>query len=115
MNKDEVKKFADLARIEISDDELLKMSGEIDAVLHYVDQIKTAVGDFKDGEIASGKFHDGKTDFIKVDNFVPINVFREGDSVSENKLAQSTANDRAQLLAEAPEISGDYVKVKKIL
>ncbi|HMP67533.1 MAG TPA: Asp-tRNA(Asn)/Glu-tRNA(Gln) amidotransferase subunit GatC [Candidatus Paceibacterota bacterium] len=112
MNKQDVKKFADLARIEMSDDELAKMAGEIDSVLSYVDQIKGAVSNNGSSENStsengpSEKFSTGKIRVTK-------NIFRE-DVLAKNS-TESVIENRKKILAEVPNAENEYVKVKKIL
>jgi aspartyl-tRNA(Asn)/glutamyl-tRNA(Gln) amidotransferase subunit C len=40
LTKDDVKRLADLARLELSDDETSRMERELDAVLGYVDRLQ---------------------------------------------------------------------------
>lgn len=87
----DIKNLADLARIEISDAEAENLTGEMDAILGYVGQIKDAVGDIKQ---IIPKLH---------------NIMR--DDVSTNTARQYTED----LLDSAPAREGDYIKVKKIL
>ncbi len=93
ISKDEVKKLANLARIEVSDKELESVAGEIDSILAYVGQIKSA----------SSTLSNTKGNFLK------INVLRE--DVVENETGSNTET----LLQSSPESEGDYLKVKKIL
>ena len=44
ISKDDIKKLADLARIEIEDSELEGLAKEVDSILGYVGQIKSVVG-----------------------------------------------------------------------
>ena len=90
-NEEDIKKLANLVRIEISDEEAEKLTPEIDSVLGYVGQIKNATGDT---EKTVHKLH---------------NVLR--DDVVVNKEGEYTES----LLEAAPSREGDYVKVKKIL
>ncbi len=91
ITKEDIKKLANLVRIEISDEEAEKLTPEIDSVLGYVGQIKNATGDT---EKTVHKLH---------------NVLR--DDVVVNKEGEYTES----LLEAAPSREGDYVKVKKIL
>ena len=93
ISKDEVKKLSTLSRIEVSEDELVSVAGEIDAILAYVGQIKSA----------SSSLLDAKSNYPK------INVLRE--DVVENETGKNTET----LLASSPDREGDYIKVKKIL
>ena len=87
----DIKNLASLARIEISEEEAERLTPEIDSILGYVGQIKNVVGNIKK-EVP--KLH---------------NVMRE--DVSTNTSRQYTDN----ILNDAPDREGDYIKVKKIL
>ncbi len=93
ISKDDIKRLADLSRIEVGDGELETLSTEIDAILEYVGQIKSITA-----EEVSG-----------VDIGPVKNVLREDIDPSES----GTFKD--DLIAEFPNKSGDYLKVKKIL
>lgn len=94
MNKDEVIKLANLARVEISNDEADKLSLEFGAILDYVGEIKKAG--------LSNKEYGVKNDGV-------INVVREDVGAHESGIHTE------DLLNEAPEREGSYLKVKKIL
>ena len=93
ISKDDVKKLASLARIEVSEAELQSVAGEIDSILAYVGEIQNASSGLKDLETSYPK----------------INVFRE--DVVQNKTGENTET----LLKSAPGREGNYIKVKKIL
>lgn len=90
-----IEKLAELSRISVSDGEKAKFLKDLESIISYVDQIKTAVGE------AELKIT-GAEDEQK-------NVLRE----------DGICHDRGQfteaLLACAPERENGYVKVKKIL
>lgn len=94
MNSLEVKKFADLARIEISETDLAKMAKEIEAVLEYVGQIKNAISSETERRIESASVR---------------NVYREDENSHER------AVNKNKILESAPDRDGDYIKVKKIM
>jgi aspartyl/glutamyl-tRNA(Asn/Gln) amidotransferase C subunit len=77
--------------MEISDEELTRLTGEIDAILGYVGQIMNTTGDMK--------------------REVPLlrNVMRE--DTLQNKPSEFTE----AILKNAPAREGNYLKVKKIL
>jgi len=87
----DIKNLASLARIEISEEEAERLTSEIDSILGYVGQIKDVVGNIKK-EVP--KLH---------------NVMRE--DVVTNTSRQYTDD----ILNDAPDREGDYIKVKKIL
>lgn len=91
ITSEEIKKLAELARIEIGETEMEKLTKDVDAILGYVGQIKDATGN--------------------VSKNVPLlsNVMRE--DVVTNKEGEYTE----KLLHNAPKREGAYLKVKKIL
>jgi len=91
---DEVKKLAELSRIELSGDELEKMRGEIDAILSYVEVIQNV--DLPEGVAASAH--------------LPLeNVMREdGEPHAPGAYTEV-------MLSQAPKRDGRFLKVKKIL
>ena len=92
ISKKDIENLADLARIRLSDSEKESLAKDVDSILAYVDQIKSApIGDFKP-----------QADAVK-------NVMRE------DVVANTLAEDLERLLDEAPKREGDYVAVKKIL
>ncbi len=96
ISKKEIKRLADLARIEISDGEAENLSGEMDAILDYVGQ----VSNFAASDSAS---RDG------FDNNQIRNVMRE------DEVLHQPGQFSKELIAGFPDREGDYLKVKKIL
>jgi len=89
---DDVKKLANLARIDIPDDEAEHLAGEITGILDYVKQVtETDVSNV--GDQAHG----------------PHNVFRDDEDTHESGLHTKT------LLESAPDSDEQYLKVKDIL
>ncbi|OHB05347.1 MAG: hypothetical protein A3A26_02040 [Candidatus Zambryskibacteria bacterium RIFCSPLOWO2_01_FULL_47_14] len=93
MDKEKVLDLAKLARIKISNEEAEILSHEFKSILDYVGQIKNA--GFKINDL-------GFKNEIG-------NVMREDGEPHESGIYTE------KLLAEAPERSGNYIKVKKIL
>ena len=93
MNKEEVLKLAKLARIEIGEEEAESLSGEFNAILSYVGEIKKL--DHKNA----------------IDEARPsqINVMREDGEPHQSGLYTK------KILEQAPGKVGSYIKVKKIL
>lgn len=91
ITKDEIKHLAELSRLKISEEEINKMTEEIDSILEYVGQIKNV---------------DNNTEEISPSLF---NVMRDDVSYNEPK---SYTED---VLQNAPAREDDYLKVKKIL
>ncbi|MDD5050420.1 MAG: Asp-tRNA(Asn)/Glu-tRNA(Gln) amidotransferase subunit GatC [Candidatus Pacebacteria bacterium] len=88
----DIEKLAELARIELKEEEKVKLAKEIDGILGYIDQIKTA----------------GSKDIARAKEPVR-NIFREDKNPHES----GTHTDA--LVAEFPRKEGNYLKVKKIL
>ena len=91
MKVEDVKKLAELARIEVSEGETESLTNDISAILDYVKEIENA----PKGE---GQWEPENR-----------NVFREDEITN---LAGEYTDD---ILDQAPERSGNYFKVKKIL
>jgi len=94
MNKEEIKKIADLARLEISDEESGKFATEIDSILSYIDQLKEA----KVSEDSS-----------RIENANVRNVMIEDGE------PHSKGENTKALIDEAPDSQDHLIKVKKIL
>jgi len=91
---DEVKKLADLSRIEFSDSEIEKLRGEIDAILSYIDVISQV--ELPDGVSASPH--------LDLEN-----VMREDTHPHEPGAFTE------KMLSQAPRRKGKFIQVKKIL
>ncbi len=91
ITKEEVKNLADLARLEITPDELEKMTSEIDSILGYVGVVQKFSGD-NEREIPKLR-----------------NVMREDTPTNKPN------EYKEDLLKNAPKREGDYLVVKKIL
>jgi len=88
---EEVKKLAELARIDITSKEVEKVRKEIESILEYVSEIQKV----------SEKRASAKKD-------EPKNVMREDDNPHTGGIYTEA------VLNEAPERDGDYIKVKNI-
>lgn len=95
ITKEEIKKLAELARIEVGEEEAGKLSGEMDAILDYVRQVSEIPSPSKgEGDaLARGE----------------VNIMREDENPTESETYSK------ELIAEFPRKEGDYLKVKKIL
>jgi aspartyl-tRNA(Asn)/glutamyl-tRNA(Gln) amidotransferase subunit C len=94
MDKDKVLSLAQLARIDISEAEAEKLSGEFEAILDYVSEVK---------KITPSE-HSNNLENVGVFNVMrPDANPHEGGLYTEKLLEQAPARDR------------DYIKVKKIL
>lgn len=94
VSADDVKKLANLARIELKDDEVEKLRGEVDAIVAYIDTIQKVP--LPEG-IAASPHLDLQ------------NVMRE------DNLPHETGAHTKDIVAQFPDHDGDYLKVKKIL
>ncbi len=88
---EDIKNLADLARIEVSDDEALGLTTQIDSILGYVGQIQDSTGDVERA-------------VPKLRNVMRPDVVTNGDGEYTEKL-----------LSNAPSREGKFLKVKKIL
>jgi len=95
MNDDiNIDNLADLARIDISDDQAEELAGSISDILEYVESVKEVAGDDDGDGPHVGPVH---------------NVLRE------DKNPHEPGEYRDQLLAEAPDTEGGNVVVPPIL
>ena len=92
MQLEEVKKLANMMRMEISDEEALSIGSDMDAVIHYIDQLKEV-------SLPEGTNDKG----------ILFNIARE------DEVANDTGNYTEKILSEVPERECDFVKVKKVL
>ena len=95
MQLEEVKKLANMMRMEISDEEALSIGSDMDAVIHYIDQLK---------EVPISARKD-----LAEDRGILFNIAREDEVVND------TGNYTEKILTEVPDREGDFVKVKKVL
>jgi len=91
MNTDEIKKIAELSRVEIGGDKLDAFADEFNKILEY----------FK-------KLDDAPAEGIEAFSFEEKNVFREDKPGFD-------MDARKRILENAPERQGDFFKVKKII
>jgi len=98
MKLEDVKKLANLARIDMSEEEMTIIAKDFDPILAYVGQVQEAL---KSNE----SIFDGKQ---SEDHFLH-NVMRE--DIVTNKGREYTEN----ILADAPDIENGFLKVKQIL
>ncbi len=94
MKREDIAHLAILARIELSEQELQNLEGELSSIMSYVSVISQMASDDADITPVLGARH---------------NIFR-ADEVT-NEADEYTAD----LLAQMPRTEGRYMKVKKIL
>ena len=92
VSKEEIKKLALLARIEVEDDALEGLRADIESILDYVGQVKSMSGQS-----------------LGVDAGALINVWRE----DENPTESGTYSE--EIIKEFPQEERGYLKVRKIL
>lgn len=93
MKKEDIKHLSDLARLELTDEEIDMYVKDIPKILDYVDTLKTV-----------------KTnDSSRIESAGVRNVFREDDSLLK------TGTYSKDILDEAPDTQDGFIKVKKIL
>jgi aspartyl-tRNA(Asn)/glutamyl-tRNA(Gln) amidotransferase subunit C len=98
MELEEIKKLADLARIEMNEEEMKEIAKDFDSILAYVDQIK---------EVAN---------LIPKDNSEKIDQFPELINVMrEDEITNSSGNYSEKIIKEMPETENGYLKVRQIL
>jgi aspartyl-tRNA(Asn)/glutamyl-tRNA(Gln) amidotransferase subunit C len=94
LNKKEIQHIADLARLELSDEELVTYGGQLSEVLNYIEQLR-------------------EVDTAGVEPMAHVtgaeNVLRE-DEVSEWDLSE-----KEEALNQAPEVEEREVKVRRVL
>jgi aspartyl-tRNA(Asn)/glutamyl-tRNA(Gln) amidotransferase subunit C len=93
ISKEDVKKLADLARIEMKEGEMEELSKEMDSILGYVSQVQ---------EVAGESVDDVEVGFVR-------NVMREDENPTEG------GTNSKEIITEFPNKEGDFLKVKKIL
>lgn len=92
LQRDDVKKLATLARIELREDELDKFQQQLGTILTYVEELKA----------------------VNTDGLVEVSQVTGLENVMREDAAVVSAN-RDEILAEAPEIKDGFYKVKAIL
>lgn len=98
MNLEDVKKLADLSRIDMSKEEMEGLAKDFDPILAYVGQVQEAL-----------KQTENNINDKKSDDYFLHNVMRE--DVVTNKPGEYTE----KILAEMPDKQDGYLKVKQIL
>ena len=94
LNKEDIKHIADLARLELSEEELELYGGQLSAVLEYINQLK-------------------EVDTTDVEPTAQVtgleNVWRE------DKIEPWREDEAQAALRQAPEIEDNQVKVRRVL
>ncbi|MCX6754256.1 MAG: Asp-tRNA(Asn)/Glu-tRNA(Gln) amidotransferase subunit GatC [Candidatus Nomurabacteria bacterium] len=98
MQLEDIKKLADLARIDMSEEEMVKIAKDFDPILAYVGQVQEALK--LSEEISADK---------KPEDYFLHNVMRE--DIVTNTRAEYTE----KITAEMPDTQDGFLKVKQIL
>lgn len=93
MDKEKVEKLAKLARIQISEDEAGEFAHEFEAILGYVGEVKSVIGE----------------NAHTTPQFAHKNILRDDKDPHEGGMYTK------DILEQAPMHDKDYIKVKKIL
>ena len=93
ITKEEIKKIASLAKIDISNDELDNYSNQISKILEYMSVLE---------EVDTSKVDDSSNSIIENNQFL-----------REDKIEESLGRDEVMKLA--PESDGVYFKVPKVI
>lgn len=99
MQLEDIKKLADLARIDMSDEEMIKIAKDFDPILAYVGQVQEAL------KLSEKNSSEDKNP----ENYFLHNIMRE--DVATNSRGEYTE----KIIAEIPETQDGFVKVKQIL
>lgn len=98
MKLEDVKKLADLARIDMSEEEMTIIAKDFDPILAYVGQVQEAL-----------KLNENIRDGKQPEDYFLHNIMRE--DVVTNKRGEYTE----KILADAPDTENGFLKVKQIL
>lgn len=99
MQLDVVKKLTNLARIDMSEDEMNEIAKDFDSILAYIGQVQEAAASNPNVEIVNKN----------IDSYPIYNVMRE--DVATNKEGEFTD----KILGQAPSTENGFLKVKQIL
>jgi len=97
MTLEEIKKLAELARIEMTEEKMLSMAGDFDPILAYVGQIQEA-------NISIDSSSSPRSDLGGMENVV-----------REDLVTNEPGSYSKDILDEIPETEKGYLKVKQIL
>lgn len=92
ISKDEIRHIAELARIELSPAELEKFQGDLNKVLGYIEVLRT----------------------VDTEGVEPLASVTGLENVWREDVAEDSGLQKA-ILDNAPEKSGRFIKVKKVL
>lgn len=94
ITKEQVNKIAELARLEMSEKETEKMQKDLAEILGYIDMLKE----------------------VDIANIEPTNYSVRQENIMREDNAEKAGDEIVKdMLAQAPEKQGNYIKVKEIL
>ena len=96
MDSKEIKKLADLARIDMSEEEMEGVAKDFQSILAYVGQVQEVSGEMIDN-------------VKNKDDYFTRNVTREDVVTNDSK------GNTDKILSNAPETEDGFIKVKKIM
>jgi aspartyl-tRNA(Asn)/glutamyl-tRNA(Gln) amidotransferase subunit C len=96
MDSKEIKKLADLARIDMSEEEMKEVAKDFESILAYVGQVQEVSGEIVDSD-------------KQPEDYFMRNVMRE-DAVEDNSKERTD-----KILANTPDTQDRFIKVRKIM
>ncbi len=93
LTRDDVLKLARLARLQLSDDEVEQFTGEISAILEYVEQLRG----------------------VDVDGLEPTSQVTGLQNVTRPDVVKEYGATPAELLKNAPQLENGQIKVKRMI
>ncbi|MBM4177591.1 Asp-tRNA(Asn)/Glu-tRNA(Gln) amidotransferase subunit GatC [Candidatus Gribaldobacteria bacterium] len=93
LSKQDVQKIADLARLELTEDELAKMQQDLGEILSYIELLKE----------------------VDVDLIKPLIGLNEINSLRNDDVFSSSTETRENIIRQFTQKQENYLKVKKIL
>lgn len=92
LSREDILKLAQLSKLELTDEEVERFTGEIEAVVAYVEQLQTA----------------------DVSGLEPTNQLTGLSNVTRSDEVGQYSS-QAELLKNLPDREGDYIKVKRMI
>ena len=93
LSRDDVLKLARLARLSLTEEEALQFRGELDEILHYVEQLDT----------------------VDVSGLEPTSQVTGLTNVMREDVEKSYGYEPRELLKNVPQRDGDLIKVKRMI
>ncbi len=93
LTRDDILKLAQLARLDLSDDEVEQFKTEIQAILGYVEQLQA----------------------VKLDDLEPTNQVTGLSNVMREDMVVDYGYETDSLLQNVPAKEGRYIKVKRVI